>query len=68
MPSVMEWSLVIAIVQVEDAPRAIDQLIEGGFRTTRIDAVGGFLQQGSTALLIGTPCSETARVRAIPAR
>jgi uncharacterized protein YaaQ len=51
--------LVIAVVQGEDAQKALAALAEAGISSTRISSSGGFLQQGNVTLLIGV---EDARV------
>ena len=45
--------LIWAIVQNNDAGRAIDALVEQGHRVTRINTVGGFLRRGNVSLLVG---------------
>jgi uncharacterized protein YaaQ len=45
--------LVIAVVQGEDAQRAVAALSDAGISSTRISSSGGFLQQGNVTLLIG---------------
>jgi uncharacterized protein YaaQ len=45
--------LVIAVVQGEDAQRAVAALADAGISSTRISSSGGFLQQGNVTLLIG---------------
>lgn len=45
--------LVIAVVQGEDAKKALAALAEAGISSTRISSSGGFLQQGNVTLLIG---------------
>ncbi len=45
--------LVIAIVQGEDAQRAMTALMEAGIGSTRFGMSRGFLQQGNVTLLIG---------------
>lgn len=51
----MEQSLIIAIVQSEDAGELTDRLVEHRFGVTRIDAVGGFLRRGNVAIVVGAP-------------
>ena len=46
--------LILAIVNNEDAARAIDALMKAGFFVTRLSTTGGFLMLGNTTLLIGT--------------
>jgi len=45
--------LVWAIVQNEDAGNALKALAAKGFRTTRINTVGGLLKRGNVTLLTG---------------
>lgn len=45
--------LVIAVVQGEDAQRAVAALTDSGISSTRIASSGGFLQQGNVTVLIG---------------
>jgi uncharacterized protein YaaQ len=45
--------LVIAVVQGEDAQRAVAALTDAGLGSTRVATSGGFLQQGNVTLLIG---------------
>ena len=46
--------LIIAIVKdVDDVP-ITSQLVEKGFRVTRVASTGGFLRRGNATLLIGT--------------
>ena len=45
--------LVIAVVQGEDAHRAVEALGRAGISSTRMSSTGGFLQQGNVTLLIG---------------
>ena len=48
-----EQSLMLAIVQPEDAGTAADALIEAGLRVTRISSIGGFLRRSNVTLLLG---------------
>jgi len=50
--------LIIAVVQGEDAQRAVAALAEAGMSSTRIASSGGFLQQGNVTLLIGVEDSQ----------
>jgi uncharacterized protein YaaQ len=45
--------LVWAIVQNEDAGGAVKALVGKGYRTTRINTVGGLLRRGNVTLLTG---------------
>ena len=46
--------LILAIVNNEDAPQALDALTRAGLFVTRLSTTGGFLMIGNTTLLIGT--------------
>jgi uncharacterized protein YaaQ len=43
--------LLLAIVQNEDAGSLLDSLLAHGYRATRIQTVGGFLQEGNVTVL-----------------
>jgi uncharacterized protein YaaQ len=45
--------LIIAIVQDQDAPSLIEELMEKDFRVTKLASTGGFLKAGNTTLLSG---------------
>ena len=45
--------LIIAIIQDQDLFTLQDDLIEKGFRMTKLASTGGFLKAGNTTLLIG---------------
>jgi uncharacterized protein YaaQ len=45
--------LIIAIVRDEDNAAVADELVNQGFRVTRIASTGGFFRRGSTTLMIG---------------
>ena len=45
--------LVVAIVQDADAGAVIDALVQGEFRSTRINTSGGFLKRGNATILVG---------------
>ena len=45
--------LIIAIVQDEDAPRLISQLMNDRLGVTKLATTGGFLRAGNTTLLVG---------------
>jgi uncharacterized protein YaaQ len=54
--------LVIAIVQGEDAQRAVGALGDKGISSTRFASSGGFLQQGNVTLLIGVEEAQVEEV------
>ena len=45
--------LVWAVVQNEDASGALKALVAKGYRTTRINTVGGLLKRGNVTLMLG---------------
>lgn len=45
--------LLIAIVQDQDVEFLMDELMEKGYRVTKLATTGGFLKKGNTTLLIG---------------
>ncbi len=45
--------LIIAIVQDEDSSRLISELMNEGYRVTKLATTGGFLRAGNTTLLVG---------------
>jgi uncharacterized protein YaaQ len=45
--------LIIAVVQHEDAERAVAALNEAGVGSTRMASSGGFLRQGNVTLMMG---------------
>jgi len=54
-------SLLLAIVQSEDADTATRALVQAGLRVTRISSMGGFLQTGNVTLLLGLDRSQVAQ-------
>ena len=54
--------LVWAIVQNEDAGNAVKALGAKGFRTTRINTVGGLLKRGNVTLLTGVEVEQVDEV------
>ncbi len=50
--------LVWAIVQNEDAGNALKALVGKGYRTTRINTVGGLLKRGNVTLLTGVDAEQ----------
>ncbi len=45
--------LVIVILGDGEAEAAVRNLVEAGFRVTRVASSGGFLRRGNTTLLMG---------------
>ena len=57
--------LVWAIVQNEDAGNALKALTGKGYRTTRINTVGGLLRRGNVTLMTGVEPEQVDDVVAI---
>ncbi|HEX2187224.1 MAG TPA: cyclic-di-AMP receptor [Chloroflexota bacterium] len=54
--------LVWAVVENEDASRAVRALTEAGYRTTRINTVGGLLKRGNVSLMTGVEAEQVDTV------
>ena len=57
--------LILAIVQRDDAGKLVDQLVEKGYRATRIDTAGGFLKARNASILMGVDDEQVDEVLAI---
>lgn len=54
--------VMIAVLQGQDAPMAIEALTDEGFGVTRLPSVGGFLGRKSASLMIGINEKDEERV------
>lgn len=45
--------LILAIIRDRDDVNVVQQLVERGYRVTRVASTGGFLRRGNVTLLIG---------------
>ena len=45
--------LMLALIQSDDADPVTEELLEAGYRVTRINTAGAFLRRGNVTLLIG---------------
>lgn len=54
--------LVIAIVQKEDSNKLQHAFIKANIRATKLATTGGFLSEGNTTFLIGTPDDQVEQV------
>jgi uncharacterized protein YaaQ len=54
-----EQSLMLAIVQPDDAETAANALTQAGLRVTRISSIGGFLRRSNVTLLLGLRRDQT---------
>lgn len=57
--------LVIAIVQSADSGKLTDALVAHAFRCTRINTVGGFLDEPNVTMLIGTEDEQLSQLLAL---
>ena len=59
--------LVWAVVQSEDAGNALKTLQAKGYRSTRINTVGGLLKRGNVSLLTGVEAEQVTSTTDLPA-
>lgn len=45
--------LIVCVVTDKDSHNLLDQLVNEGYRATKLASTGGFLKEGNTTLLIG---------------
>jgi len=57
--------LIIAIVQAEDADRLVSELVDEGFRVTRIASSGALLRRENASLLLGVEERDIPRALSI---
>lgn len=57
--------LIIAIVQKEDSNKLQKAFVQKNIRATKLSTTGGFLSEGNTTFLIGTPDNEVDDVLAV---
>lgn len=57
--------LIISVVKTDDSQKLIDQLVDRGFRATKLASSGGFLKQSNTTIVIGVRDEEVDKVLAI---
>lgn len=50
----MAIKLILAVVHSDDAEQLTTALRDGGFSSTKISTMGGFLREGNATFLIGT--------------
>ena len=54
--------MIAAMVQDQDAYELLGALVEKGYRATRVQATGGFLQRSNVAVFIGVEDEEVEKV------
>ncbi len=47
--------LVVCVVHNRDKGKITDELVKAGFKFTVVSSTGGFLREGNTTFLVGTP-------------
>lgn len=57
--------LVLAVVQDNDAGALLDNLIEHGFRATKLASTGGFLKKGNTTIFAGVEDEKVPEMLAV---
>lgn len=57
--------LIISIVSDQDAPSLLEELINKGYRATKLASTGGFLKEGNTTLLMGVTEEQVENIIAI---
>lgn len=50
--------LIFAIIRDRDDANVVQQLVERGYRVTRVASTGGFLRRGNVTLLIGAEAEQ----------
>ena len=45
--------LIVAIIHLDDVASVIKHLTRGGFSSTKLTSVGGFLKEGNVTILVG---------------
>jgi len=57
--------LVVVIVHNRDKGKLTEELVRSGFKFTVIGSTGGFLREGNTTILIGTPEEDLPGLRKV---
>ena len=57
--------MIIAIIQQEDAADATAELLQNGYKMTKMKGIGGFLEEGNLVLMIGVEDSHVPKVMQI---
>jgi uncharacterized protein YaaQ len=57
--------LVVVVVHNRDKGKLTEELVKAGFKFTVIGSTGGFLREGNTTILIGTPAEELPALRKV---
>ena len=57
--------LIFAVIRDKDAGEAVKALVREGIGVTRLSSTGGFLRDGNTTLMIGTPDEQVETVKRV---
>jgi uncharacterized protein YaaQ len=57
--------MIIAIIQQEDAADATAELLQNGYKMTKMKGIGGFLEEGNLVLMIGVEDAHVPKVMQI---
>lgn len=57
--------LMIIIVRDSDTEAAVQELVRGDYRVTRMSSTGGFLRRGNSTLLVGVEDEQVDKVSAL---
>ena len=58
-----EMKLIIIILHDTDSEQLLQNLLDAGYRVTRIASTGGFLRRGSSTLFIGVEADKVEHAR-----
>ncbi len=61
----MASKLVVSIVQSDDADQLLAAIRNGGYASTVISSMGGFLRQGNVTIFVGTEAEKVPAILAI---
>jgi len=54
--------ILLAVLQTEDAKKIIGKLNKEGYKVTKMNSTGGFLNAGNVTLLLGVPAENVEHV------
>lgn len=57
--------LVVAVIQDKDSLKLMENLVDKGYRATKLASTGGFLKAGNTTMLIGVSQEQVEEVVSI---
>ena len=57
--------MILAVIDKDDAPNVIQNLVKSGFGITKLSTTGGFLRSGNVTILVGAEDDKTPEVIAI---